>query len=91
MGYILIRVNHSVWFGYGLFHTNNIESLWGQLKCYTNNFSGISIEILNSKFNNNDNLIKEYLDGWIYYTPFMREIIIKNYLGMPELIIYAIF
>ena len=32
MGYILKRVNHSVWFGYGLFHTNNVESLWGQIK-----------------------------------------------------------
>ena len=78
MGYILNRVNHSVWFGYGLFHTNSIESLWGQLKRYTNNFSGISIEILNSKFNNNENLIKEYLDGWICYALFMREIIRKK-------------
>ena len=39
MGYILKLVNHSVWFGYGLFHTKNIESLWGQIKRYTNNFS----------------------------------------------------
>ena len=38
MGYILKRINHSVWFGIGLFHSNNIESLWGQLKRYTNNF-----------------------------------------------------
>ena len=66
-----------VW-GYGLFLTNSIESLWGQLKRYTNNFSGISIEILNSKFNNNENLIKEYLDGWICYALFMREIIRKK-------------
>ncbi len=78
MGYILNKVNHSVWFGYGLFHTNGIESLWGQLKRYTNNFSGISIENLNSKFNNNENLIKEYLDGWICYALFMREIIRKK-------------
>ena len=33
-------------------YSNNIESLWGQLKRYTNNFSGISIENLNNKFNN---------------------------------------
>ena len=26
-GYILHKVNHSVWFGSGLFHTNNIEGL----------------------------------------------------------------
>ncbi len=57
MGYILKRINHSVWFGIGLFHSNNIESLWGQLKRYTNNFSGISIERLNNKFNNNEELI----------------------------------
>lgn len=25
--YILKRVNHSIWFCHGLFHTNNIESL----------------------------------------------------------------
>ena len=28
MGYILKRVNHSVWFCYGSFHSNNIEGLW---------------------------------------------------------------
>ena len=43
-GYILKRVNHSVWFGFGKFHTNNIEGLWSQIKRLTNNFSGISIE-----------------------------------------------
>ena len=42
-GYILKRVNHSVWFGYGNFHTNNVEGLWSQIKRITNNFSGISI------------------------------------------------
>ena len=78
MGYILKRINHSVWFGIGLFHTNNIESLWGQIKRYTNNFSGISIESLTSKFNNNEALIKDYLDGWICYSLFLKEIIKKN-------------
>ena len=42
-GYILKRVNHSVWFGYGNFHINNVEGLWSQIKRLTNNFSGISI------------------------------------------------
>ena len=78
MGYILKRINHSVWFGIGLFHSNNIESLWGQLKRYTNNFSGISIESLNNKFNNNEALIKDYLDGWICYALFLREIFRKK-------------
>ena len=78
MGYILKRVNHSVWFGYGIFHTNNIESLWGQIKRYCNNFSGISIESLNNKFNNNEDMIKDYLDGWICYSLFLRNIIRKK-------------
>ena len=41
-GYILKRVNHSVWFGYGNFHTNNMEGLWSQIKRLSNNFSFIS-------------------------------------------------
>ena len=43
-GYILKRVNHSVWFEYGNFLTNNIEGLWPRIKRLTNNFSGIRIE-----------------------------------------------
>ena len=42
-GYILNRVNHSVWFGYGNFHSNNIEALWSQIKRFSNTFSEISI------------------------------------------------
>ena len=78
MGYILKRVNHSVWFGYGIFHTNNVESLWGQIKRYSNNFSGISIESLKNKFNNNEEMIKDYLDGWICYSLFLRHLIRKK-------------
>ena len=78
MRYILKRINHSVWFGFGLFHSNNIESLCGQLKRYTNNFSGIYIESLNNRFNNNEVLIKDYLDGWICYSLFLREILRKK-------------
>ena len=78
MSYILKRVNHSVWFGYRLFHTNSVESLWGQIKKYTNNFSGLSIDFLKSKFNENNDLIKEYLDDWICYALFLREIIRKK-------------
>ena len=74
MGYLLKRVNHSIWFGYGLFHTNTIESLWGQIKRNTNNFSGITIEALKTKFNNNKIEIKEYLDGWIFYALFLMDI-----------------
>ena len=50
MGYILKRVNHSIWFGYGSFHTNNVEGLWSQIKRITNNFSGLSINKINQMF-----------------------------------------
>ena len=73
LGYILKRVNHSVWFGYGLFHTNTVESLWSQIKYYANHFTGLSIENLNKEFNSDETLIKEYLDGWITYALLLRE------------------
>ena len=31
-GYILYKVNHSVWFGKGTFHTNIIEGVWSAIK-----------------------------------------------------------
>ena len=79
MGYLLKRVNHSIWFGYGLFHTNTIESLRGQIKRNTNNFSSISIEALKTKFNNNKIEIKENFDGWICYALFLRDINRKKF------------
>ena len=42
--YILKRINHSVWFGIGINHTNTIESLWHNIKNITDNFSGLSID-----------------------------------------------
>ena len=73
MGYILHRVNHSVWFGQGLFHTNSIEGLWSQIKRLSNNFSGLTINQLENMENNGIN-IKNYLDGWICYALFLRMI-----------------
>ena len=73
LGYVLKRVNHSVWFWYGLFYTNIIESLWSKAKKYSSNFSGISIDNLKKIFNNNPNLIKSYLDGWITYSLLIRK------------------
>lgn len=73
LGYVLKRINHSVWFGYGLFHTNTIEGLWSKIKKYSGDFSGISIDNLKKNFNNNNNLIKSYLDGWITYSLLIRE------------------
>ena len=42
LGFILKRVNHSMWFGYGLFHINIVESLWSKIKTYSGYFIGIS-------------------------------------------------
>lgn len=67
-GYILKSLNHSFWFGYGIFHTNNVESLWGQIKRYCNKFTG-SIEFLQKKFNKNDNLIRDFwMDGYAIHS-----------------------
>ena len=77
MGYILKRVNHSVRFGKDIFHTNNIESLCRQIKRYCNYFSGISIEILNNKFNNDKDMIKDYLDGFIFKEYNKKKIIME--------------
>ena len=72
-GYILKRVNHSVWFGYGNFHTNNIEGLWSQIKRLSNNFSGISINSLQESCNTDEEK-RENLDSCICYALFFREI-----------------
>jgi len=63
LGFILKKVNHSVWFGYCLFHMNTVEFLWSQIKTYAHNFTGISIENLNKEINNDENQIQECLDG----------------------------
>ena len=88
MGYILKRVNHSVWFGMGLLHTNTIESLWHQLKLITQNFSGLNIENLIKSFNSDENQITNYLDGWICYALLISEIRIKklNWSGRIDLL-----
>ena len=72
-GYILKRVNHSVWFGYCNLHTNNIEGLWSKIKRFTNNFSGINIWKLD-EIQPPQNWKKNYLDSWICYGLFFREV-----------------
>jgi hypothetical protein len=64
LGYILKRVNHSIWFGAGSLHSNTIESLCSQIKNITQNFSGLVIDLLKKKFNNNEIEITNYIDGW---------------------------
>ena len=72
MGFILNRINHSVWFGYGDFHTNTIEGLWSKIKRHSKNFSGISIEMIDKLYINYSDKIK-YLDGWICFSLLLRE------------------
>ena len=70
-GYILKRVNHSVWFGFGNFHTNNIEGLWSQIKRLSNNFSGLNIGKLEELFPSEKEK-KNYLDSWICCSLFLE-------------------
>ena len=64
LGYILHRINHSLWFAQGSFHTNNIEGVWSRIKRTTNKFWGINGEIL-SKLETKGITIKDYVNGII--------------------------
>ena len=75
---ILKRVNHSVWFGIGSLHTNTIESVCHQIKSISNNFTGLSIELLKKTFNNDESEITKYLDGWLCLALFIREVRLKK-------------
>ena len=77
-GYILHRVNHTVWFGKGLFHTNTIEGLWSQIKRLNNNFSGLNFEIINQLENKGISAI-DYLNDWICWSLYLRICELKKY------------
>lgn len=62
MGYKLYKINHSVWFGSGHFHTNSIEGTWSKLKRLTRHFNGLNGNIFNTKKNLDDG---DYFNGWI--------------------------
>ena len=72
LGYKLNKVNHSVWFGQGLFHTNNVKDLWSQLKRISHDSSSINFKILEDAKKNGDNA-REYIDNWICFSLFIRE------------------
>ena len=76
-GYILHRVNHSVWFGSGLFHTNTIVVLWSQIKRLCNYFTGINFPLLD-KLENKGVSPNDYLDDWICWALFLRNIELKK-------------
>ena len=73
MGFLLKKVNHSVWFGQGLFHTNSIEGLWSCIKRISNNFAGLNIKLLNDLENQGVDP-QNYLDGWICFCLFIRDL-----------------
>ena len=52
-----------------------VESLWNNIKKNCNNFTDININMLSKKFNVNENSITNYLDGWICYSLFIRDIV----------------
>ena len=74
-----IGVNHIVWFGQGLFHTNTVEGLWSQIKRLTKNFSGITFSMV-EKLESNGVNIKNYFDAWICYALFLRNVEKNKYL-----------
>ncbi len=61
-GFILHKVNHSVWFGQDSLHMNSIKGVWSRLKRLTNSFNGLNINIINT---NNDINDTEYFNSWI--------------------------
>ena len=73
INYILHRVNHSVWFGQGMFHTNTVEGLWSCIKRISNGFSGINFGLL-SDLEKEGIDAKSYIDDWLCYCLFMIEI-----------------
>ena len=62
LGFKLHKVNHSVWFGQGHFHTNSIEGTWSRIKRLCRSFNGLNGNIFNTNRNLND---KDYFEGWI--------------------------
>ena len=60
-----------------MFHTNTIEGLWSQIKRLSNNFSGITINLID-KLESEGIDGKEYLDGWICCSLFFRECELKK-------------
>lgn len=79
-GFILPRVNHSIWFGRGTFYTNTIEGVWSKIKRFTNNFSGLNGNVVN-KLSLQGIDINDYFNDWICSAyVFMK----AEHLALPE-------
>ena len=77
MGYRLHRVNHSVWFVQGSFHTNTVEGLWSTIKRINNNFSGLSFNVLDDITKNGGNP-SDYIDDRICFSLLFRDVKMRN-------------
>ena len=77
MGFILHRVNHSIWFGRGSFHTNTVEGLWAAIKRITRNISGLNFKVLYDITKEGYDASK-YIDDRICFSLFQRDVARKN-------------
>ena len=72
LGYVLHRVNHSVWFGLVHIRTNTIEGLRSCLERLSNHFSGLNFNLLENLAKKGVNAV-DYLNSWICYCLFLRD------------------
>ena len=66
-------INLSLWFLQVLFSSNIVEGLFSQIKRLSNNFSGLTLNMIENMENRGIN-VKNYLDGWICYALFLRNV-----------------
>ena len=78
LGYLLHRVNHSIWFGRGMPHTNTFEGLWSGLRRLSKNFTGINFDTLKNIEKDRLNP-SSYIHDWVCFYLFLRDIERKNY------------
>lgn len=72
LGFKLHRINHSLWFVQGSFHTNTIEGVWSKLKRLTNNFYDITGFMLDKLAGKGFN-VDDYANGIICSGLFFME------------------
>ena len=84
----LHRVNHSIWFGRGNFHTNTIEGLWSQIKILSHDFAGINFALLNNIEKLGINA-QDYLNDWICSSLYFRRVMSKNFKNYTYFILFS--
>ncbi len=73
MEFLLHHVNHSIWFEQGLFHTKASGRFMACIKRIANNFNGLTFNILSNLEHEGINAF-DYIDDWICYALFIRDI-----------------